>query len=207
MPTALELAKRLVPSQLKLLARTRRLGGHWRLRTADRLFLEGEIFPWIVREVKPQAVLDVGCDWYTSSYESLLGVARYDSLDLDPEKSRYASKRRKGQHHLGSLLELHRFVAPASYELVICNGVLGWGVNGREEVEQAAVQMAMCLRSGGWLIVGWNDINERRPQGMEVFERSPWELASFGPSQGHSILTATKSRHTFCFFRKEGTSH
>lgn len=193
------LARKLLPSDFRLYLRTRRIDGHFRLRTPDRIFLEDRVLPWLRDEARVKSVLDIGCDWYTRSYPELLKAERYETIDLDPEKARHASG---GRHHVGSLLELDRHCERGAFDLVICNGVFGWGVNGREKIAAAAGQIAGVMRPGGWLVLGWNDAEPWRPECLKSFDAAPFARAEFPPEGSDTHRTATKSQHTYRFFRR-----
>jgi len=193
--------KRLIPDDLKLYLRTRWIGGHFRLRTADRICLEETVFPWFRDDFGVESVLDVGCDWYTRSYPSLLRPARYWTIDLDPAKIRYR-KGREAEHVTGSLLELDRHFGAGSCDLAICNGVIGWGVNDADSIRIAASQLSRVIRPGGWLVLGWNDMDGHRPETLAPFDAPPLIRTPLPPLGVDTLVTPTKSRHTYRFFRK-----
>ncbi|MCW1916628.1 class I SAM-dependent methyltransferase [Luteolibacter sp. GHJ8] len=192
------IARLLLPSDFRLYLRTRRMGGHFRLRTPDRIFLEDEVVPWLRDQAGVKAVLDVGCDWYTRAYPDLTGAERYETIDLDPAKARHA---RSSKHHVGSVLELDRHVEADAFDLIMCNGVLGWGVNERNQIAEAAGQLARALKPGGWLVLGWNDVDPWRPACLKAFEIAPLKRVLFPPAGSDTHLTETKSRHTYRFFK------
>lgn len=196
------LLKRLIPDDWKLYARTRRIDGHFRLRTPDRIFLEETIIPWFRDHGHTRAVLDIGCDWYTRAYPALLRAAPYHTIDLDPEKARFA-RGREADHQVGSLLQLDQHYPPGAYDLVLCNGVLGWGVNDRASIALAARQLARVLRPGGWLVLGWNDRDGYRPETLAPFDTAPFQPFALPPLGDHTHLTPTRSRHTFRILQKQ----
>ncbi len=189
------LLKRCVPDDFKLYARTRLIDGRLRWRTPDRVFLEETVFPWFRDSVRVRTVLDVGCDWYTRAYPDLLKAERYETIDLDPAKVRYARGREEA-HCVGSLLELDQDYGVGEFDLVICNGVLGWGVN------DAASQIARVLRPGGWLVLGWNDMDGYRPETLSPFDQPPLERFVLPTVGVDTRVTTTGSKHTYRFFLK-----
>jgi hypothetical protein len=194
------LARRFARS-LKLYSRTRWVDGSFRLRTPDRIFLEETIFPWLRDEIRPQSVIDVGCDWYTRAYPRLLGADRYDSIDIDPAKARFAQSH--GRNHVtASLLELDRHREAETYDIAIFNGVIGWGINDEASICEATRQITRVMRPGAWLILGWNDTEEWRPATLAPFDQPPLERRAPPPVGADTLVTATKSRHTYRFFVK-----
>jgi hypothetical protein len=63
------------------------------------------------------------------------------------------------------------------------NGVIGWGLNDREEAEESVKACYTCLHPSGKFIIGWNDIPERCPfkiddlLSLKKFRR--WEFPPF----------------------------
>lgn len=197
------LIKRCIPAKWKLLAKSRFVGGHLRLRTPDRRLLEESVIPGYRDLPDVSRVLDIGCDWYTKSYQSLFAPCSYRTIDFDPEKARHAPP----GHVTGSLLELDRHFDAGSFDLVLCNGVLGWGVNTLGECAEASRQLARVLRPGGHLVLGWNDHPGRKPEGLACFDEAPWKPFAFptlpgGP--GDHVLTETSYRHRYDFRQKSG---
>ena len=191
------LLKRVVPAPLKLAAKARWKQGRFSLRIPDRIFLEETAIPYFRELDEVKTVLDVGTDWYTWRYDSLFPEKEFYSIDFDPAKAKFASK----NHTTGSLLELDEYFAKDQFDLILCNGVFGWGVNRPQDIRRAVEQLDRCLSSGGYLVVGWNDNDEHRPEGIEselenVFE--PFVL----PSLGENFFdTETAHRHLFRFYR------
>jgi SAM-dependent methyltransferase len=130
-----------------------------RLRSPDRETLEREILPYFSRCVDFREVLFVGCDWYTRRYERLFGSRNYISIEVDPKRRSFGAKR----HIVASLADLADHVPAGTLDLILCNGVFGWGLDARDEVARAFAACAACLRPGGVLMLGWDDVPEHRP--------------------------------------------
>lgn len=166
------------------------------LDTEDRRVLETVVIPYF-RE-RASRVLFVGCDWYTQHYRRLFAEQEYWTIDKDPERRRYGAER----HIVGPLAELGRHAA-GPFDVVLCNGVFGWGLDDPAEVEASFEACRAALAPGGVLVVGWNDVPAKRPFPLESsaalgrFER--WAFPPFGTWRH---LTATAQRHTFDFYRK-----
>ena len=197
---AIQLAKKMVPEPCRLLLRARRRGGHWFLRNEDRRVLEGEIIPYFAGRDDVAEILDVGRDWYTAGYPTLFAGKRYRSIDIDPDKTAHAIN---GEHQTVSLLELGQHFEAATFDLAIVNGVFGWGLNGSRDIADAMVQLHRALRPGGFVVVGWNDIDERRPDPLaEVLGAPGFDPFVLPPAGKASIETGTPYRHTFHFFKR-----
>jgi hypothetical protein len=124
-----------------------------RMDTRDRRLLEQVILPAISGREDVNRVLFVGCARYTRDYWRLFPGKEYWTLDIAPARARWGSER----HVVGSVTELGRHFEAGYLDAVVLNGVIGWGLNGREEVERALVACHQVLREGGILLVGWDE--------------------------------------------------
>ncbi len=198
---AVQLAKKTIPRRHRWLLRARRRHGSWFLRTPDRRLLEGKIIPYFAGLRGVRRVLDIGCDWYTAGYPRLFPTQQYCSIDIDPEKAHFA----RGEHRVASLLELDQHMEAASVDLVIANGVFGWGVDGRADISLAMRQIERVLRADGCVVVGWNDTDERRPDPLaEILEAPGFAPFAIPNIKAASVVTDTAYRHTYHFFKKIG---
>jgi SAM-dependent methyltransferase len=175
------------------------LGLPIRLKTRDRRELERRIIPHLSARPDLERVLFVGCSPYTKHYERFFRGKEYWTIDVLPEKAAFGSTR----HLTDSLRNLRRHFPPGSLDLVICNGVLGHGLNEREEIEEAFAACHACLRAGGLLLLGWNDVAESRPCPPDEIESlRRFQPSSFPPFGTARYATATENRHTFDFYVK-----
>ena len=170
-----------------------------RLDTEDRRLLEGTIIPFLVARPDIRTILFVGCDWYSRHYTRLFPGCELWTIEKDPLKRIYGGRR----HVIGPLHTLERHFARDTFDLVVCNGVVGWGLDDPDEVESSFEACRRCLRPGGVLVLGWNDVPERTPFPLEecraLARFVPYRLEPLGVSR---LLTATVNRHTFNFYRK-----
>jgi SAM-dependent methyltransferase len=169
------------------------------LNTDDRRLLEGTLIPYFAGEAEFQRVLFVGCDFYTAHYERLFPGREYWTLDKDPARAKYGAKR----HLVSRLDEAGAHFAPGSLDLVLVNGVLGWGLDRADEAEASFAACHACLRPGGVLLLGWNDTPERLPlspdESASLARFEPFVAPPLGVSR---FLTRNPNRHTFSFYRK-----
>ncbi len=169
------------------------------LPTEDRRLLGRVILPYFAERPEFQRILFVGCAWYTRGYESVFRSRDYWTLDADPAKRRWGSR----NHVVDSLAAIGSHFEQAALDLIICNGVFGWGLDAKKEVESAFSGCHACLRDGGVLVLGWNDVPAHRPfplgqcESLRLF--SPYY---FGPLESSCHRTGTRNRHTYSFFRR-----
>jgi hypothetical protein len=167
--------------------------------TADRRVLEGEILPWLGRRDDVRRVLFVGCARYTRAYDRHFPQADFWTLDPAPRRRRWG-----GEHHIVDGLEhLQRHVPAATFDAIVCNGVLGWGLNGRADAEAAFDACHAALRAGGELIVGWNDVaprNRVRPESLAALAR--FEQLPLPGRASRELRIAGAHRHVFVRYRR-----
>ena len=168
-----------------------------RRRSADRHFLEEFILPTFSLDRSIKRVLFCGCARYTQAYEGLFPHSEYWTLDPSPRRQRFGSKL-----HIVDRLEALNHHAIASFDLIICNGVLGWGIDDHEQAEAAIRSSHAALASHGRLVLGWNDVaprNRIRPEHIAA-------LAAFTPAplsrSGARVRVPGWHRHVFDFYRK-----
>ena len=172
------------------------LPGRSAIRSADRRLLEETVLPGYAADPTLQSLLFVGCDWYTRDYPELFAPARerFRSIDIDPAKARFGAP----GHVVAPMQEIGRHFAPGSVDVVVANGIYGFGIDDRAALGVALAAAHAVLRPGGTLVLGWNDVPALAP-----FD--PAALAGevgFGRSTGNPLgawrtLTDTPLRHTF----------
>lgn len=170
-------------------------------RSPDRRLLERGILPSLAGRADVRRVLFVGCAPYTRHYEAIFERAEYWTIDPVPRRRRWGGRR----HIVGRLEGLGRHVPAAHFDLIVCNGVLGWGLDRRADAEAAFAACHAALRPGGALIVGWNDVRPHnritpdRVRALAQFER--FALRGLG---GPQVRVHAPHRHVFEFYRKAG---
>lgn len=181
------------------LAARRAVGLPAQIYSEDRRVLEQVILPEYARRSTIKRVLFVGCAAYTKHYRQLFNQHEYWTIDPAPARSCYGSER----HIVDSLQNLGRHAPTAYFDLIICNGVLGWGLNAQEDAEAAFAACDRHLQAGGELLLGWNDIAPRnRVLPEQVRALSRFEPMRFEPLQAARWRVEAGSRHVFDFYRK-----
>jgi SAM-dependent methyltransferase len=169
------------------------------MRTPDRDTLEQVILPRYAARSVIKAVLFVGCAWYTHHYQRMLPGREYRTLDPDPWKKRFGARR----HIVAGLEHVAAHVAPASLDLIICNGVFGWGLDARADCERAFDGCFDALRPGGELVIGWNDVPEHRPLDLASLQSlARFRPLTFEPLGSSEHLANPDNRHIFNFYAK-----
>jgi hypothetical protein len=169
------------------------------IRTPDRDTLEQVILPAYAGRPDIKTVLFVGCAWYTAHYGKMLAGCNYWTIDPDPWKRRFGARR----HIVAGLEGLSAHITPGSLDLIVCNGVFGWGLDDRAGCERAFEGCSDALRAAGELVIGWNDVPEHRP--MELASLA--SLARFRPLRFEPLGAAryranAENGHVYDFYVK-----
>jgi SAM-dependent methyltransferase len=170
--------------------------------THDRRVLEQIVFPGYLADPRIKRVLFVGCDNYTAQYERrFFASCEYSTIEPNPKMRRYGSKK---QHAIAPLEQLSDHFAPGSFDLIICNGVYGWGLDTAEQCEIAFASCHTCLAPGGHLLIGWNDIPPHRASVplTEVASLAKFDRFRFPSLGSWRYLTDTPYRHIYEFYQR-----
>ena len=168
-------------------------------RTGDRRVLEQVVLPWFAAQPDVGTVLFVGCEWYTRGYRRFFANVEYWTIDIDPRKRRYGAR----HHIIDSVTNLRDHFSVAALDCIICNGVVGWGLNEGPEIEEAFSACYDCLRSDGHFVLGWNDASEHLSQTLANSEAlSCFHPTVFPPLGERMTAPLPPWRHRYAFFRK-----
>jgi hypothetical protein len=169
------------------------------LKTEDRRVLEQVIFPYFLHQESCRDVLFVGCHWYTKGYKKLFEKKNYWTLEIRASMKKYGAK----QHIVDGVENLCKYFKPGALDLILCNGVFGWGLDAKPDVEQAFQACFDCLREGGMMVIGWDDIEERRPFALEECQSlGQFKPFTFPPLAMAKYVTDTPYYHTYNFYAK-----
>lgn len=129
------------------------LGIPVKFHSPARKLLEDTIISHFASHDDLSKVLFVGCDWYTNHYKSFFRNCEFWTIDPSPKQARYGSK----NHIIDFLENLNQHIEDGYFDLIICNGVLGFGLNDKELAEQAFDRCYQCLSAGGVFVIGCDD--------------------------------------------------
>lgn len=167
----------------------------------DRYILEQKIIPFFIAQKEFAKVLFVGCGSYTKHYEKWFSKKEYWTIDINPMKKFYGAKK----HITGSMSDLNLYFQENDLDLILCNGVFGWGLNEKKDVEDAFLGCYQSLRQGGVLVVGWDDVPEKKPFPLETCESLNRFQSYFFPplstSQYRNVADKSE-KHVFNFYVK-----
>ncbi len=171
------------------------------LRTPDRDLLERTILPRYATRGDVQTVLFVGCEWFTRHYEQLIPGRSYWTIDPDPWKRQFGAR----DHVTAGLEDLTLHFPGGHFDLIVCNGVYGWGLDDAAACEKALAACFECLRESGELVFGWNDVPEHAPVSLATLPsyRRFTPLAFDALGGATQVMADPQTRHIFEFFVKQ----
>lgn len=170
------------------------------LHTEDRRILERVIFGYYARRPEVRSILFVGCQWYTRHYERVF-FPEHDFWTIEPAEA--ARKHGARQHVIAPLERLDAFFPERYFDLIVCNGVFGYGLDSPEQCEAAFDHCYTRLADGGQFVLGWDDVPERRPFALEALDSlKRFRTFKFPPLGTERYLTDTSYRHVFGFFAR-----
>ena len=176
------------------------LGIPVRFKSPAREVLENKIISYCASKNTISRVLFVGCDWYTKHYEKIF-KCEYWTIDPNLKQKRYGTK----NHIVDYLENLNQHIEEEYFDLIICNGVLGFGLDRLDLAERAFDTCYLCLRKEGLLIIGCDNSPGFLPFGVCDL-RSLRNLAKyeFPPLFTSSYSLKPDFEYEFHFFKKLG---
>lgn len=170
------------------------------LHTEDRSVLEQIIFKYYSAQPDIRTVLFVGCQWYTSHYGHAF-FPRQDYWTIEPDE--HARKFGGPRHIAAALEELDAFFPQEHFDLILCNGVYGFGLDAPEQCERAFAHCHSRLREAGHLVLGWNDVPARTPVPLEdIASLQRFRRFTFPAFGSWRHVTDTPYAHTYDFYMK-----
>ena len=130
---------------------------------ASRQCLETEILPWL--RDRCRSILFVGTASYTCHYETLFRADRYTTLDIAAGAAVWGAR----HHIVAPVQELSRHRLPGSFDGVVLNGVLGFGIDTEQQMRRTFEELHRALAPSGLLVVGWNTDRHPDPEALGVY--------------------------------------
>lgn len=138
------------------------MGYNIKLDTVDRKILEEVILPSLEDKNEGKFILNVGANWYTKSYASIFKKNKYIELEINWWRFQFCTSEVKINT---DLLNLPNFF---EFDYIILNGIFGYGINSKQQIEQAAQICNSILMTEGIILLGGSiNINLKYP--IQVF--------------------------------------
>jgi hypothetical protein len=171
-----------------------------RISTHDRLILEEIILPYLATINLHKKILFVGCSAYTQWYREFFNNKEYWTIDPIAVKKQYGSDR----HLIDSITNVGNYVERDYFDVILMNGVIGFGLNQPSDIERAIGACYEVLARQGVLLIGWNDTRRRTPVDLRSIRAlGKFREYYFEPLQACHFRADGASRHTYSFYRKE----
>jgi SAM-dependent methyltransferase len=176
----------------------RRHTAHRRPRYSDRRVLEQIIIPFILSRFEPRRVLEVGREPYEAFYNEFFVDRELWTIDWDATRAQFGASK----HIVDDAANLRNHFPERYFDLVLMNGVFGWGLNRPDAIEKAFAAVYAILAPGGLFVLGWNDTPDLVPVPLDqVQSLRRFTPYFFSPLNGISFKCATYE-HTYSFFVK-----
>jgi len=186
-----------------LVSAAEKFGFDYALKSADRSFLECEIFDSLLARQGCRRILFAGVEIYTCHYGRFFPGRTFHTIDWDADKAHYGNKR---FHRTGSVCDLDKLYPAAAFDAVLFNGLVGYGLDLPTDVDLAIAKAYCVLSEGGILIVGWNNTAKHLSFTLDELPSyrlfQPFTPAIAGVS-GNRITIRSDNNHTFDFLIKQ----
>lgn len=167
--------------------------------TTDRIVLEHQIFKHYAANPEIRNILFVGCDADTAGYQTHFKDRRYVTLEPNVDNRSFGAT----EHIVGTMENMGSHIPAGSLDLILCNGVFGWGLDEKENCEKAFAAAHVALKPSGQLVIGWNDVPRRCPFPLEsITSLSRFRKFDFPLFGSYRYLTDTVYRHVYDFYMK-----
>ena len=145
------------------------------------------------------AHLWVGVKPYSTRYEYILraaGASRFDSIEPDTSQIVFGSSQ---NHYVDIAQNIDKYVGPGTYDIVIANGVLGWGIDSPSQIQDFYTVTSKVMKNDGILVIGYNaHIGQDHTHGIEQF----FQKTTIG-NLPQKMQFTTEWKHTFEFYQKK----
>ena len=132
----------------------------------DRVHMREVVVPFLC-QCSGESILVVGCRRYSVEITLLVANGKsVSTIDIDPAAKRWGS----AVHITGDATFLDKYFEPRIFDAVIINGVLGYGINTRDDISRAFLGLSCVIKPRGVLILGWNTDRIEDPTTFDLAE-------------------------------------
>jgi hypothetical protein len=171
-----------------------------RVPTDARRVLEQVILPAIYADSSIRTILFVGVGPYTKWYSTAFNLRprlSFSTIDPDPQVARWGAR---GRHRVDRVEALASEAGSRdAYDLVLANGVFGFGIDSAEENAAMIDASHAVLHPGGILLVGYSLPGTFDPDLVDGRRFRPSPIPGLAADR---YLTRNENRHSFACFAK-----
>ena len=115
-------------------------------------------------------VLFVGCGPYTKHYGQYFNLEKteYWTTDIDEGCSQWGEE---GRHVVANAQKIDEYFTEHEFDAVIFSGVLGYGIDDDESINEALEAMHSILKPGGIFVLGWQLYRNTDPRELKNMKR------------------------------------
>lgn len=138
-------------------------------RLPSRIFLDQTVVPALAADGR-RRMLAVGTRSYVQGFYQRCtdaGIAVW-SIDLDPAAAQHGAP---AGHMIGNICDIDRLAAGKTFDVILFNGVLGWGLNEPDEAVRALEAMKKVAEPGAVILIGWNPGRTRGDEVLALQQR------------------------------------
>ena len=169
------------------------------LNSPDRAILEKIIFPELDKKGKNLRILFVGCEWYTGHYKDFFKYQEFWTMDFNKSVARFGS----ANHVIDKLENLDHHFTDNSFDIIICNGILGFGTDDPINADIVFQKCFAALKTNGLFLLGWNrndKVESNDPRNIQSL--SKFEPIVFKALKTNRYNVSDGSSHVFDFYLK-----
>lgn len=147
-----------------------------------------------------ERILFVGCKKYNAKHRALFADRAYTTIDPNPEVARFGGSR----HIVGRIEDAETHLGHGSVDLVVINGVIGFGLDDPAAMERAFAACHAILRPGGQLVLGINELLGVVDLATvkELARFAPFAFAALGADRVTVTTPFRERTHTFAFYQR-----
>lgn len=166
------------------------------VRSPDRVILKTQILPAFA--TLGGTLLWIGCRRYTADYPVLL--ERHGALcwtvDIDPDAAKWG---RTERHVIADICTSTARFDGLVFDGVLCNGILGFGVDSLEDQRRCLSAIADLMKPGGILLLSWNSDRTADPIAAGIVDSrlAPSAFAGLAPR-----VPVPGTTHVYDFLKK-----
>lgn len=124
------------------------------------------------------------------------------TIDINKKNSVYGfnpTNKKYGYHVVGSALELDRYFEPNYFDIILLNGVFGWGINSIEDQRKTIEVIYKVSKKDSKLLIGWN-VNKSIDPVLSKLTNNLFEHEHWAGLSKRIVMNNTT--HVFDFFVK-----
>ncbi len=167
----------------------------------DRRYLREVMLPHLATANLSNVML-AGVRRYNARYPSLFNfdTTAVWTLDFDPKAAKWGNG---PLHRTCDIREIDRVFRGIRFDVIHINGLLGFGVDSREDIKQMIESVHRALMPGGHMMLGWDSDATSDPlENKDILAR--FHHTEFGRLPGrHSVIGMEGHDHVFDWFQSQ----